>query len=218
MTDSTTPTRRPFHGSCHCGSVKYIVFLTLPHKPPSTATTSIPAVDSSRSEQEFYRCNCTACHKAGHFHMRTAWAPEDFLLLSPLDPMAELGDYTCYSGTIHWLFCKRCGGRCFLFAGKGETAEVDLDEMGVRDSDGGKMGRRTVWRPKAEGWSEQGGDEESGLRCYLSVNGYTVDAAQEGFELGEFTANKWVAYVDCLELHGPEREPRYDKPYEGGAF
>jgi hypothetical protein len=142
-----------------------------------------------------------------------AWSPEDFMLLSPLDPMAELGDYTCNSGLIHWLFCKKCGGRCFLFAGKGETAEVDLDEMGVKDRDRGKMGKRTIWRPKAEGWDEQ---RESG--CYLSVNGYTVDSGQEGFELGEFTANKWVGYVDCLELNGPEREPRYDKPYNGGAF
>ncbi|KAL7917917.1 hypothetical protein ACQKWADRAFT_305578 [Trichoderma austrokoningii] len=207
MADST---RRPFHGSCHCGSIKYIVFLTLPHKPPSPATA--PPTDSSRSEREFYRCNCTACHKAGHFHVRTVWAPEDFMLLSPLDPMAELGDYTCYSGTIHWLFCKRCGGRCFLFAGEGETAEVDLDEIGVKDSNGGKLGKRTIWRPRAEGWSE------TRPGYYLSVNGYTVDAAQEGFELGEFTANKWVAYVDCLELHGSEREPRYNKPYEGGAF
>lgn len=210
MSDST-PTRRPFHGSCHCGSVKYIIFLTLPHKPPSSAT--VPPTDSSRSEQEFYRCNCKACQKASHFHIRTAWAPEDFMLLSPLDPMAELGDYTCNQGLIHWLFCKKCAGRCFLFAGKGETAEVDLDEMGVKDGDGGKMGKRTIWRAKSEGWDEQ---SESG--CYLSVNGYTVDPGQEGFELGEFTANRCVAYVDCLELEGPEREPRYDKPYKGGAF
>ena len=210
MSDST-PTRRPFHGSCHCGSVQYIIFLTLPHTPPSIATP--PTTDSSRSNQEFYRCNCTPCHKAGHFHIRMAWSPEDFMLLSPLDPMAELGDYTCNSGLIHWLFCKKCGGRCFLFAGKGETAEVDLDEMGVKDRDRSKMSKRTIWRPKAEGWDEQ---RESG--CYLSVNGYTVDSGQEGFELGEFTANKWVGYVDCLELNGPEREPRYDKPYNGGAF
>ncbi|KAH6716262.1 hypothetical protein BKA61DRAFT_602835 [Leptodontidium sp. MPI-SDFR-AT-0119] len=209
MSDST-PTRSPFHGSCHCGSVQYIIFLTLPHKIPSIATP--PPTDSSRSIQELYRCNCTACHKAGHFHIRTAWSPEDFMLLSPLDPTAELGDYTCNNGRIHWLFCKKCAGRCFIFAGKGETAEVDLDEMGVKDRDEGKMGKRTIWRPQAKGWDER----ESG--CYLSVNGYTVDSGQEGFELGEFTANKWVGYVDCLELNGPEREPRYDKPYEGGAF
>ena len=90
---------------------------------------------------------------------------------------------------------------------------MDLDEMGVRDRDGSKMGKRTIWRPKAEGWSEQ-----RGPGCYLSVNGYTVDSGQDGFELGEFTANKLVGYVDCLELNGPERELRYDKPYEGGAF
>ncbi|KKO99982.1 hypothetical protein THAR02_07906 [Trichoderma harzianum] len=210
MSDST-PTRRPFHGSCHCGSIKYIVFLTLPHKPPSADTP--PPADPSRSHQEFYRCNCTACHKAGHFHMRLIWAPEDFMLLSPLDPMAELADYRCNSGGFHWPFCKTCGGKCFIFQGKGETAEVDLDEMGVKDKDGSRMGKRTIWRPKAEGWNE-----ESGSGCYLSVNGYTVDVAQEGFELGEFMTNGWVAYVDCLELNGPEREPRYDKPYEGGAF
>lgn len=91
-------------------------------------------------------------------------------------------------------------------------AEVDLDELGVRDRNGGRMGKRTIWRPKAEGWDEV----NSGY--YLSVNGYTVDAGQDGFQLSDFTANKWVGYMDCLELKGPEREPRYDRPYEGGAF
>lgn len=132
------------------------------------------------------------------------------MLLSPLDPLSELGDYTCNSGLIHWFFCKKCGGRCFLFGGEGETAEVDLDEMGVK----GQMGKKTIWRPKAEGWGER-----RGWGCYLSVNGYTVDPGQDGFELGDFTANNWVAYLDCLELDGlEEREPRYDKPYNGGAF
>ncbi|KAH7383053.1 hypothetical protein BKA64DRAFT_175503 [Cadophora sp. MPI-SDFR-AT-0126] len=202
-----TPLRRPFHGSCHCGSVQYIIFITLPHTPPTIAPPP------PRSNQELYRCNCTTCHKASFFHIRLAWSPEDFMLLTPLDPITELGDYTCNNGLIHWLFCKKCAGRCFIFAGKGETAEVDLDEMGVLDKSGGKMGKRTVWRPKAEGW-----DEEREPGCYLSVNGYTVDSGQEGFELGEFTANKWVGYMDCLEANGPEREPRYDKPYDGGAF
>lgn len=134
------------------------------------------------------------------------------MLLSPVDPMTELGDYCC-KGPTHWFFCKKCAGRCLVFRGKGETVEVDLDEMGVRDKDGGKMGKRTIWRPKAEGW-----DEGSGPESYVSVNGYTVDAGQEGFELGEFTAKKWVGYMDCLEANGPERDPRYDKPYEGGAY
>ncbi|KAK0119947.1 hypothetical protein ONS95_011371 [Cadophora gregata] len=209
MSDSS-PTRRPFHGSCHCGSIQYIIFLTLPHQPPSSDTS--PPLGSTRSNQEFYRCNCTPCHKAGHFHIRLDWAPQDFVLLSPLDPLTELGDYTCNAGSIHWPFCKNCGGRCFLFVGQGETAEVDLDDIGVNGKDGKKMGKRTIWRPKAEGWDEH----KAG--CYLSVNGYTVDYGQEGFELGEFTANKLVAYLDCLELSGREREPRYDKPYEGGAF
>ena len=145
--------------------------------------------------------------------MRLAWSPEDFMLLSPLDPMTELGDYTCNNGLIHWLFCKKCAGRCFIFAGEGETVGVDFDEMGVKDRSGGRMGKRTIWRAKAEGW-----DEERDPGCYLSVNGYTVDPGQEGFELGEFTLTKWVGYMDCLEASGPERAPRYDRPYNGGAF
>ena len=215
MSASTPTRRRPFHGSCHCGSIKYIIFLTLPHKPPTTSTP--PPTDNSHSHQEFYRCNCTACHKASHFHIRTARAPSDFMLLTPVDPLSELGDYTCNSGLIHWFFCKKCGGRCFLFAGKGETADVDLDEMGVGvgvDVPVKDIPKKTIWRPKAEGWGER-----RGRGCYLSVNGYTIDPGQDGFELGEFTTNKCVAYLDCLGLDGlEEREPRYDKPYKGGAF
>ena len=145
--------------------------------------------------------------------MRLAWAPEDFLLLAPRDPWTDLGDYTCNGGRIHWFFCRTCGVRCFLFAGEGEEVEADLDKLGVMGKDGGKLGKRLVWRPKWEGWDEAGHGGH-----YLSVNGYTVDADQEGFDLRVQTENKCVAYVDCLELSGKEEEPRYDRPHAGGAY
>ena len=205
----TTSARKPLHGSCHCGKTRYIVFLTLPHKPVPDGTP-LPSGSQARDHQEIYRCNCTTCHKAGHFHMRLPWAPEDFLLFAPRDPLAELGDYRCHDGNIRWLFCRTCGVRCFLFQGEGESAEADLDALGVTGVDGSKLGKITVWRPKAEGWGEG-----RGWGCYLSVNGHTIDAGQQGFDLRQLTEDKVVLYVDCLTESG---EPRFDKPHDGGSY
>jgi hypothetical protein len=210
---NTTPTRRPYHGSCHCGDTQYIVFLTLPHTVPDT---SVPP-PAGRSYQRFYRCNCTTCHKASIFHTRLADAPDDFLLLSPRGGPFNggLGDYQCNDNINHWLFCRRCAVRCFLFVGEGETQEVDLGVMGIRDrKTGEKMGKQMAWKPKREGW-----DESADGSNYLSVNGYTVDPNQEGFELSELTDAKVVEYNDMLGFpEVPEGPPRWDRPYKGGAY
>ncbi|TQN66769.1 hypothetical protein CSHISOI_08682 [Colletotrichum shisoi] len=226
------PTRRPYKGSCHCGETQYIVFLTFPHTlpPPRPAKEKEP-----RAHQEFYRCNCTTCQKAGFFHMRLASSPDDFLLLKPLDPYKDLGDYTVYQKDLHFLFCKGCGMRCLILMGQGEVEEVDLEAMGVesgggdaatdgardeardgaRDGAQGGEGRPTkVWRPKRDSWKEG-----KKFGSYLSVNGYSVDAGQEGFDLREITENKWVGYLDWLELHSEGSQGiRYDRPWEGGAY
>ena len=212
MYNNATPTRRPFHGSCHCGDVRYIVFLTLPHTVPDASVPPPPG----KSYQRFYRCNCTPCHKSGQFHTRLADAPGDFILLSPTDgPFnGSMGLYIQINGQKHMPFCKRCAMRCFLFEGDGETVEVDLGALGIADSKtGDKMGRQMVWRPKREGWNE-GPDGES----YLSVNGFTIDAGQ-GLELAELTDAKVVEYNDMLGYpQQPEGPPRWDRPYHGGAY
>jgi hypothetical protein len=76
---SQAPTRRPYHGSCHCGQTKYIAYLTLP--PPTVAVDPYPGTTI-----RIYKCNCSTCHKAGYFHVRLKDAPNDFVLLSPIDP------------------------------------------------------------------------------------------------------------------------------------
>jgi hypothetical protein len=206
------PTRRSYTGSCHCGAIKYILFLTLP-APPSTTSSGSPP------HQRFYRCNCTTCHKAGFFHIRTPNAPSDFFLLSPLDPLNALGDYTCFDRALHWLFCTTCGVRCFTFMGQGEVDEVDLAEKGVplgiqEGIPGYEKGKKVkVWHAKGkedEKWVDKRRAGE-----YLSVNAYTLDAGQEGLDLREWTEKKWVAYLDCWE---EKAEQRFEAPHVGGAY
>ncbi|KAK1994601.1 hypothetical protein LX36DRAFT_583999 [Colletotrichum falcatum] len=154
--------------------------------------------------------------------MRLASSPDDFLLLKPLDPYRDLGDYSVYKKDLHFLFCKTCGVRCIILMGQGEVADVDLGEMGVTNGNKGpgeeSVGRggalTKVWRPKKDGWIE-------GMRwgSYLSVNGYSVDAGQDGFDLREITEKKWVKYLDWLELHSEGSQgSRFDRPWEGGAY
>ncbi|OHF02572.1 hypothetical protein CORC01_02267 [Colletotrichum orchidophilum] len=213
---------------------QYIVFLSFPHTlPPPRA----PKDEAPRSHQDFYRCNCTTCHKAGFLHMRLASAPDDFLLLKPLDPYNDLGDYTVYEKDLHFLFCKTCGMRCFIVMGEGEVANVDLttvkagadadagagsgvekgEEEAARGKDGAAAGEKSVtkvWRPRKQGWVEG-----KKFGSYLSVNGYSVDAGQDGFDLREITEKKWIGYCDWLELHSEGSQgTRHDRPWEGGAY
>ena len=219
MSTPTAPTRRPYRGSCHCGQTRYVVFLTLPHVP-QPAEAPIPGPDP---KQVFARCNCTICQKIGTFHIRVPFAPDDFLVLSPADPLGgDLGNYQRRPPPtgLRFLFCKDCGTRCFTFLGEGERVEVDLSALGVvvreldGDGDGGEKKKKTmVWRPKREGWKE---GKANG--CYLSVNGQSVEAGQEGFDLVQFVERDWVLYWDYLELHGEAKPGRYGVPHEFGAY
>jgi len=194
---SSPPTRRPYHGSCHCGHTRYVVFLTLPPAALGDAAHETPSV-------RFYKCNCSACHKMGFFHVRVPDSPRDFYLLSPVDE-AGLSEYRCSDKVLRWLFCSNCGVRCFIFKGLGEVVDVDLEaEMG-RGSEG-KVTR--VWRCKAEGWKE-------GTTGYLSVNALTLEQGQEGLDLREIVDKKWVAYLDCKEY---KEEVRFDYPQVGGTW
>ncbi|KAI9150350.1 hypothetical protein HJFPF1_10114 [Paramyrothecium foliicola] len=206
MADSTS-TRRPLKGSCHCGAIRYLVFLTLPHQAPQS-------MDKWKSGQSIYRCNCSVCHKIGFYHVRVNFSPDDFLLLSPLDPLQQLGDYMC-GDYLHFLYCKTCATRCFIFMGQGEIVDVDMVGIGGGGSGTQLCPATTVkaWRPKKEGWVE--GKVNHG--CYLSINGFTIDPGQEGFDLRELTEEKRVVYIDYL--HGEDRGlPRFDRPHDGGAY
>jgi len=199
MTDDNT--RRPYNGSCHCGQIKYILWATF---PPPQQQARIPAPNTVRA----YKCNCTLCHKASIFHIRLPSAPDDFVLVTPLD-IKELGDYRCNGGSIRWLFCKNCGVRCFSFDGQGETS--------TRADIPGKEGEEVqVWRPKKDGWGEYRKHAGlSGPYSYLSVNAHTIEPKQDGFDLREWVEQKRVVYLDGLEH---EVEETTNKPAPGGTY
>jgi hypothetical protein len=196
-TPSSPPTRRPYHGSCHCGNIRFIVFISMPPAALGDAAHEIPSV-------RFYKCNCTPCHKMGYFHIRVPDAPRDFYLLSPLDEKA-LSDYQCSDRELHWRFCKTCGVRCFIFKGESEVVDVDLEKEMGKESEG-KMTK--VWRCKPEGWKE-------GRTSYLSVNALTIEGGQDGFDLREMVDKKWVAYLDCKDY---KEEHRFNYPQVGGTW
>lgn len=205
----TTPTRRPYTGSCHCGSTRYILYMTLPHLP-------IPVPEDRRpptNVQLLYRCNCTVCQKSGFLHILPASPPDDFLLLAPTNLDAELGDYRASEGGRHWYFCRTCGMRCFAFMGPGEVVDVDVSDESLRkkleEQKARSDGVVKAWRPKKEGW--QG---------YLSVNGCTLDAGQEGLDFREWKDKGWLLYLDLLQLKGPGtmEMPQYGLPHEGGMY
>lgn len=223
-TPKTTYIRRPYKGSCHCGFIKYIVFISL---PLDRVSAPVPGEVSAPINTVAYRCNCTTCQKAGFFHVRLGSAPDHFALLTPLDPMTELADYTCFDHKLHWLFCRKCGVRCFTFSGKGEVVECDMEKdlggrefvEGIKDLHKGENdGTVKVWRPKKEGWYERGYPLEG--RSYFSVNAYTLEAGQEGLDLRQWTEEKQVLYLDCLEPNGEGTgETRtYERPQYGGAY
>jgi hypothetical protein len=196
-TPSSPPTRRPYHGSCHCGRTRYVIFLTLPPAALGDAVHDTPSV-------RFYKCNCTACHKMGFFHVRVPDSPRDFYLLSPLDE-AGLSDYKCSDNVLRWFFCSNCGVRCFTFTGESEVVDVDLEVVLGKDSEGKTT---KVWKCKAEGWKES-------KMAYLSVNALTIEQGQEGFDLREILDKKWLAYLDCKEY---KEKDRFDYPQVGGTW
>jgi hypothetical protein len=84
-------TDHTFHGSCHCGLVKYTV--TFPSSTLETKTAR--------------RCNCTVDLKQGTTYY--GLPREDFRLRSP-DSLEELGDYKPKpNGGVHKYFCSTCG-------------------------------------------------------------------------------------------------------------
>ena len=172
----------------------------------------VHCLDSSSTPKTTTRCNSTSCHKAGFFHLRLPDAPNDFALLSPLDPMKELGDYTCFEHAIHWLFCPKCAVRPFLVAGEGEVKEKKVPIWkttapgGIGAWDGEEL--RKVWAPKPP-WTEGGTGQ------YISVNAVTLEGGQEGLDLREWTEKKVVCYLDELE---EKVSNSYERPADGGCY
>lgn len=131
-------------------------------------------------------------------------SPDDFYLLTPLNPEAGpsaggLSDYTCFEKRIHFYFCPNCGVRCFAFFGQSEVREEEVDGE-----------KRRVWAPKKEGWIE--GTNANG---YLTVNAATLEPGQEGLSLKEWHEKGWIQYLDCKN---EAEEDRLRDPHEGGMY
>ncbi|OGM47449.1 hypothetical protein ABOM_002600 [Aspergillus bombycis] len=202
----------PYHGSCHCGFIRYITFIPM---PPAVAPDG-----AEGARLRFYKCSCTTCHKMGLFHMRLPDAPNQFFLLSPLD-RNTLANYKCPNGYINWFFCPTCGVRCFATVPHWKQDQIDIESIsaaipsrdGKPDLPGIEESTKTitVWRMDPETFQED-------VTGYLTINALTIDQDQphgNNLDLRQLVDNKLVEYMDWNTKKG---DCRYDYPHDKGTW
>jgi hypothetical protein len=98
--------KKTYHGSCHCGAVKFEVDIDL------AAGTN--------------KCNCTVCTKTRNWNVIVK--PDAFRLLAGED---ALTDYQFGGKQGHRLFCRHCGVRSYEY---GHVKEIGGDYVSIQVS------------------------------------------------------------------------------------
>ncbi|WP_047396645.1 GFA family protein [Chitinibacter sp. ZOR0017] len=78
--------RRTYHGSCHCGAVKFRI--------------SSPEISSG------VRCNCSICQRKGALMTPYIYSPEELVIEAGAE---QLSVYQFGTGVAKHYFCKVCG-------------------------------------------------------------------------------------------------------------
>jgi hypothetical protein len=126
------------------------------------------------------------------------------MFLSPLDPDRELSTYLCLDKIRKYYFCPKCGVRCLTFTGNGNVESVDASELGEDQA-----GKRDAWRVQWNG--------DHATRPYVSINGTTIEP-REDLDFRVLTEEKRVQYFDGRSDPEDEKEPRWDRPHDGGCY
>ncbi|MCR4265722.1 GFA family protein [Nitratireductor sp. ZSWI3] len=104
--------KKTYHGSCHCGAVRFTAGIDLA-PPGQRSAPELPGIWWTAT----FRCNCSSCRKSRFW--KAFVRPDDFALLSGEE---ALGEYRFGEKAISHRFCTRCGVRPF--------ASADFEPMG----------------------------------------------------------------------------------------